>query len=245
MNTFPRKFNRLSYILLMIISLAFDLNYVHAMECEIIEVDRRYPAHIASFKPSYVRRLTQEEMERRKVSETKAKGIVGEKLSRFVIESDIRLGDQKLVSMFTYFENMGCNITPYLRSNADQGIDDVFVVLTKDGRINRSYNPLFHEAKYNGSCNLRLSTTKTICDQLSFQWIEHNLKKAHKRIITGGDICFGTRNGAKITPCFSCKTQFQEEFSWLASKLNAGHFHRTASVLCADGQLKIYNVEGR
>lgn len=79
------------------------------------------------------------------------------------------------------FRNMNCHVEEYIRDNADRGLDDIFVVLKDDGWIDQRYHPIFHEAKYDGQCQLKLKRTATLCTQLSFQWLDGNLKKLIRR----------------------------------------------------------------
>jgi len=212
--------------------------------CELIEIDQAHPFYTAHYRPREISEAIRNLQQRKHLTESKAKGVIGELAARDCMEKNIKYKGKPLVSIFTLFSHNGCTVTPYLRSAADQGIDDIFVILNNDGKtINRNYNPIFHEAKFNGQCKLKLNVTETICSQLSFQWIDYHIGQAHQRAVTGLDICFGSHNKVEIKPCGSCERYFLEEASWLKDKLQSGSFHRTASVLCANGVLKLYEVD--
>jgi hypothetical protein len=243
------KFNRLLLGLFIIGSLSvFPTDFVRASRdvCEYVEVDKSKPLHTVYFRPSDIERAIDRQQEINHLSLSKAKGSVGELLARSEIEKGaLLLKGKKLVSITTMFRQQGCNVEKYLRDGADRGIDDIFVVLREDGWINKNYHPVFHEAKYNGKCNMRLATTKTLCDQLSFQWLDRNLRKvASRSSAVSTDFCLGDKNGIIIKSCSKCRTSFRENVKWLGDMLASGNFHRTASLLCAKGALNIYNVNG-
>lgn len=171
------------------------------------------------------------------LTESKAKGIIGEKYAREHVEKKT---NGKVISLFTYFDKINCDITPYLRGEGDQGLDDIFVTLNSRGQINRKIAPIFHEAKYNGRCQLMLNETKTICDQLSTPWIRHNLKKT-----TTVKFCFPDDNDIIVRSCLKCDKQFSKDINWITAQFEGGNYSRTASVLCANGNLKFYKVTSK
>jgi len=148
---FKLKKMRMSFVIALALLIS-SLNYVQATNgsCEVIEVDKEQPLYQTAFTPYSVESLIRQE-QRKGLSATKAKGKVGELLARDVFEKgEIQLHGKTLVSITTMFENQNCRIQETLRSHADQGIDDVFVILREDGWIDQRYNPIFHEAKYDG-----------------------------------------------------------------------------------------------
>ncbi|AIL12300.1 hypothetical protein IM40_00235 [Candidatus Paracaedimonas acanthamoebae] len=234
---------RISFIVALTLLIS-SFSYVQATDgrCEIIEVDKKQPLYQTNFKASTVQSLIQKQQEDEDLTLEQAKGKVGELLARKVIEKRKVNSLSGYVSITTMFKNQGCTIQEELRSNADQGIDDIFVVLRTDGWINRRYAPIFHEAKYNGKCSLKLKDTVTLCQQLSFQWLDGNLKKVQKR--AKAQVCFNDHNALVIQACTKCTEEFQENIKWLYKMLTNGKFYRTASLLCANGTLRIYNVNG-
>jgi hypothetical protein len=181
-------------------------------------------------------KVREEQANNKKYTESKAKGVVGEKQARDRVETSSRM---RRVSLFTYFENMGCDIKSYIRGKGDQGLDDIFVTLDGNGRINRKVGPIFHEAKYNGRCQLLLNHTATICDQLSTPWIQHNLKT------TTVEFQFPDNNDIKVRSCSKCNQQFLRDIEWIKKQFETGNFNRTASVLCANGNLKFYEITSK
>ncbi len=238
---------RTSFFAALIILIS-SFNYVQATSdvCEAIEVDKKStPLVHKKYLPSYVNSLIQTEQARYHLTLAKAKGRVGELLARDIIERGyLKLSGKNVVSVTTMFQNKRCRIQEALRSEADQGIDDIFVVLRADGWIDQRYNPIFHESKYDGRCNLKLKDTRTLCGQLSVQWLDRNLKKVQSRSSANSWICFNEHNDFIVQSCTECTNEFKENISWLQSMLTTGSFHRTASLLCADGNLRIYNVNG-
>lgn len=135
---FKFKHIRMSFILVLTLFISSFI-YVQTTQgsCEVIEVDKKYPLYQTQFKASEVQYLIKEQRKLHNVEITKAKGIVGELLARQVIEEREVKSLAGYVSITTMFENQGCSIQKTLRSNADQGIDDIFVVLRQmDGLIN-------------------------------------------------------------------------------------------------------------
>ena len=189
-------------------------------------------------------RVAQEvdELKRRGFSDSQAKGITGEMLARRTIENNVEFGNRSdPVSICTLFARKGCQVEGLVKDNADRGIDDIFVFPRKDGWINRNESPVFHEAKYSSGCNVKLSKTETMCDQLSVQWLDRNLKIVSSRT-SKAYVCFGDRNVRILTSCEDCIEQFQEAVQWLQDMLRKRSFSRTVSVLCEDGTLRIYNA---
>lgn len=233
-------------IFIALFILVLNINYSQASHdyCEYIEVDKNDPIYTKFFIPYSIEREVNKVSKRDKLSPEKAKGKVGELVARNSIETGaIKLKGKKLVSIFTLFDEQGCTVQEFLRSKADQGIDDIFVVVREsDGWIDQRYNPIFHEAKYDGRCSLQLKDTITLCKQMSFQWLDGNLRKADKRTGKAANFCFDEHNEFFIQSCSRCRAEFIENVQWLMSMLKIGHFHRTASVLCANGILGIYKV---
>ena len=236
------KFNRLLIASITSIFLVISQGgYLWTVQaCEVIEVDKA--------KPIFTKKLTIHECEAyldqipKQYSKIKRKGILGEIVAKDVMENKLRLGGKNLVSISTLFRNKGCRINRYIRDQADRGLDDIFVVLGADGWADQRYNPIFHESKYDGRCNLKLRNTTTLCQQLSFQWLDGNLQKTYKRT-RRADLCFGGTE-VVINSCLDCAQKFRNDILWLKEKLQEGNFIRTASLLCADGRLSIYNVNG-
>ena len=226
---------------LVLTSFICGVQVVAAPSCERVEIDYKRPIISKKFKKSDVEERVRNQAEEG-FSTAKAKGIVGEDLARYVIEDNVFLSGKPLVSIFTLFKEIGWDVNRYLRSKSDQGIDDIFLVSEEEGTIDKRYNPIFHESKYNGQCHLELGTTKKICDQLSVQWIKANLRKSYQRSRVGIDLCFGDKTKIRITSCSECRENFLDIARWLREKLEAGQFRRTASILCADGMLTVHNV---
>jgi len=205
-------------------------------DCEDVQVDRRRVVCKSNYDPGVLGEDFKY-FKQRGLSQTKALGKLGELYARDTIERDT-----KYISIVTLFRKMGCNVENDIHDGADRGIDDIFVVATADGRINRNHNPIFHEAKFDGNCSLKLRKTTTICQQLSKQWLTYHVKGAQKRAIAGARLCFNDKNTLTVMPCQTCKTTFINDMDWLFDMLNEQRFHRTASVLCPNGQLKVYKV---
>lgn len=234
-------FKKQIQVLILLFNLGFGLIpslsvWADPQVCETIQVDRR---RVLCRKQYDADQLKQDERHwiRQGFSEKKALGILGEDYARIAIESQTTY-----VSLFTYFQKMGCQVQESLRDGADRGLDDVFVVLRQDSRIDRRMRPLFLEAKYSTSCTLTLSKTSTLCQQLSVQWLDHHVKGTRQRVIDGAQICYGNQNALSVHPCTTCYRDFLSEIEWVAKMLNDQRFDRAASLLCPDGSLKVYNV---
>lgn len=180
--------------------------------------------------------------ERQGHSKRVAKGLVGELVAEKEMQKSARLGDNPLVSIRSIFEQNGCEVS--FRHSGDRGIDNVFVVQDpRTGWIDKRYNPVFHESKFRSDCRPRLSSTKTLSQQLSLDWLKANLSKAK---IKTDRMCmtFPSGNALTFKACSQCRATFRDQLSWLKGSLNAGSFFRTVSVLCPDGRFKVFNVEG-
>jgi len=186
--------------------------------------------------------LKENSLTQKKLPSKKVKGILGEVAARDVIERKLSSHQRNLVSITTMFRKQGCVAIDFLRDNADRGIDDIFVVLRADGWIDRNFKPVFHEAKFDGNCKLRLSKTSTLCEQLSVQWLKGNLQKANTRSNTASLCLRGKEIMAQS--CEDCRKSFQDNVKWLKEMVEGGYFYRTASVLCTDGTLSVYTVNG-
>lgn len=233
------------FLLSFLVSYHSETAFALKDTCEEVEVNLKSPLHHQVLSSSAIKETIRHVQKTRELTLPKAKGVVGELVAKKAIESGkLTYANQiPLVSITTMFSQKGCEVIPYLRDNADRGIDDIFVVLKKDGWINKNYPPLFHESKYDTKCDLKLRPTKTLCDQLSLQWLTGNLAKAQKRT-RRAKLCFGEQSAFTIEACKDCKTNFQENMVWLESMLNQGKFNRTASLLCSDGNFNIYKVTG-
>lgn len=235
------KFNRLlAALFLSIFFVVSQGGYIWAVQaCEVIEVDKGHPI--------FIKTLTTQEHEAylnlipKTLSLSNKKGMLGEIAAREAFESNI-WGGKKYVSITTLFRNNNCSVDEYIRDNGGRGFDDIFVVRGADGWIDQAHQPIFHEAKYDGRCSLILKDTATLCQQLSFQWLDGNLKKTYKRT-RRTDLCYGSTE-VVIQSCLDCAERFQKDISWLKAKLERGNFIRTASLLCANGRLSIYKVNG-
>mgnify|MGYP001395001052 CR=1 FL=1 len=204
--------------------------------CEEIQVDRRRiwcksNYDVAGMNENFTT------LQQRGYTPKKALGVLGELYARKTIEENT-----KYISIITLFKKMGCHVENDIRDGADRGVDDIFVVPTIDGRINQNFNPIFHEAKFNGNCQLKLAKTKTICQQLSMQWLNYHIQGTQQRVIGGASLCFDNKNEVIIKSCATCKSTFLDDMNWIFDMLNEHRFYRTASVLCSDGQLNVYNV---
>lgn len=234
---FTKKLKIFSYLLI------FFSFFIHATPlfappevCELIEVDRRRvwcrsKYGVAQFQKDLAT------LKKSGFSPNKAAGVLGERYARDTIEKKTQY-----ISIATLFSKMGCKVARHIRDGADRGIDDIFVVASQDGTINRNYNPIFHEAKFDGKCKLRLATTGTLCKQLSKQWLTHHIKGTQRRAKVGAQLCFDDKNSLTVKPCSKCYKTFLECMSWLFTMLQEERFHRTASVLCPNGDLKVYHV---
>lgn len=205
--------------------------------CEEIRVDRRQVMCRQEYDVSEIRKEFSTLLQRG-YSATKAVGRIGELCARETIEEQT-----EYISIVTLFRKMGCHVENHIRDGADRGIDDIFVVAAANGTINRNFNPLFHEAKFSENCELRLASTKTICQQLSEEWLTHHVRGIQERM--GASLCFDDKNEFVIQSCKTCKTAFLQDMRWIFKMLNAGRFHRSASVLCPDGKLAVYRVTSK
>lgn len=145
------------------------------------------------------------------------------------------------MSIVTALNNIGCQASELYHDGSDQGIDDIFVVLRKDNRIDSRYSPYFHESKFDKGCQLKLKSTMQICKQLSIRWIGSNLKKAKKRTIKIHSKC----TDISIKNCTECTDSFAKQLAWLQKKLETRQFSRTASLLCENGDFKIFSVNSK
>lgn len=224
--------------LIAFLSLAIFVPSLEAVPQRCERLEHEYlPTLSTRLNPKVIaRQIRDEQAANKKYTESKAKGVVGEKQARDRIEKSSRM---RRVSLFTYFDKMGCDITPLIRGKGDQGLDDIFVTLDGNGRINRKVSPIFHEAKYSGRCQFLLNHTATICDQLSISWIQYNLDAATVKFQFPDD------NGVQVRSCAKCNQQFLRDIAWIKTQFEAGNFSRTASVLCANGNLKFYEVTSK
>ena len=231
------KIMRFLSIFLLFASLALQ-----AVEsCEDVEPDKAHPILTMQFQPIDI----QYDLEKYShFNDTMAKGIVGELTARRVIESqDWEIDgwqDIKLVSLEAYFQSQNCQMGEFLRDSSNHGIDDIFVAL-QGGQINRSISPIFHEAKFNGSCNLKLGSTRHICEQLSIQWTSFHLQGIGDRIVSS--VCFGGPKEIRFVKDCVCAGHLYEEVNWLKDKFATDQFHRTTSLLCKNGKFVIYPVK--
>lgn len=204
--------------------------------CERLE--QEYISQLSKkFNPKIISYEIKEMSKENQLTESKAKGIIGEKYAREHLEKKTH---GKVISLFTYFKRQGCNITQQIRGEGDQGLDDIFITLNARGEINKNIGPIFHEAKYNGKCQLILNKTQTICNQLSKPWIRHNLNKT-----TTVKFCFPDDNNITVRSCLKCDKQFSRDINWIRAQFEGENYIRTASVLCANGNLKFYKITSK
>lgn len=178
--------------------------------------------------------------ERKGHSNNAAKGLVGELVAERKMQEDARLGGKPLVSIRSIFEQNGCEVS--FRHSGDRGIDNVFVVQDPLTRwIDTQYSPVFHESKFRSDCRPVLSSTNTLSEQLSLNWLKANLDKAK---IKTDRMCmtFPSGNELTFTTCDRCRSKFREQLSWLEDSLKSESFIRTVSVLCPDGRFQIFTV---
>lgn len=234
-------FKKQIQVLILLFNLGFGLIpslsvWADPQVCETIQVDRRRVLCRKQYDADQLQKQEQG-LKRRGFSSLKARGVLGEFYARHALEKET-----SYVSLMTYFRSMGCDVQESLRDGADRGLDDVFVVLRQDGRIDRRKSPLFLEAKFSANCSLKLSDTTTLCQQLSFQWISHHVRGTQRRVIDAAQLCFDGKNVVSVRPCSLCYQEFLSEMNWIQKMLNAQRFHRAASLLCPDGSLKVYKV---
>lgn len=233
-----RNLRALFYLLLFLSSLIHVTPLLAPPSlCEEIQVDRRQVICRQEYDVSELGKELST-LQQRGYSATKAVGRIGELCARQTIEAKT-----EYVSISTLFRKMGCQVENHIRDGADRGIDDIFVVAAANGRINRNFNPLFHEAKFSKKCKLRLASTKTICQQLSEEWLTHHVRGIQERV--GARLCFDNKNEFVIQSCTTCNTAFLQDMEWIFEMLNTGRFHRNASVLCPDGKLAVYRVTSK
>lgn len=182
---------------------------------------------------------------KRGLSDTKAKGAVGEIIARGIVESkkieDPPFNSFPYVSIFTLFKSWGCEITPMFRNPSDNGLDDVFII-PSEGGWNDAYPPIFHEAKYAASGGMpRLGKNRLSCDQLSIKWIEGHLYTAQYKSFNLSKLCFPSDIvPLKVPSCDSCNNKILSCLVWLNEKFRNRDFDRTASVLDRDGIITFY-----
>ena len=218
--------------------------------CELIDKSRIKTIHIANFLPASIVQDVNVKVSAG-YTEKQAKGIVGELIARTEIEEgkiSVPGDPRERKSIVSFFESNGCSVS--LKHTGDQGVDDVFIISVANGdRMDRRYNPIFHESKYDGRCTLKLSQTKNMCKQLSIQWLGHSLDKLGRRLkkseVVNDGVCLVTPNAElEIKACGACWKEFRDSIEWLNGQLMSGHFYRTASVLCTSGKLTIYSING-
>lgn len=179
-------------------------------------------------------------------SETKIKGRLGE-LAALHYFNTHEVFDQTYVNLRDVFGDMGCEVVSnYLKDEKDAGIDDIFVIQTGENsglKPDFRTNPIFHESKFSSSCELRLPDTKTMCQQMSPEWLTKNLKLASNRSRPTGQakICMGNHI-IEVESCEECRENFDETIKWLLSKLRKRQIVRTASVLCPNGEFTLYRI---
>ena len=225
------KYFRFLLITFLSLSLANPVLEARPTKDEFIEVEP-LPHLSKQLKAKTVSKRIQDTQKREALTLSKAKGVVGEEVAREHME---KVSEGRIVSLFTHFEAMGCDIKSSVRGNGDQGLDDIFVFLNKKGQIDRKSPPIFHEAKYNSKCQFRLNTTETIGEQLSRPWIRHNLNHT-----TTVKFCFPDDSQKQVRSCSKCDKRFERDIQWIQTQFDNKTFLRTASLLCANGKLKFY-----
>lgn len=188
----------------------------------------------------------QREAQAIETSESKIKGRLGE-LSALDYFARNSVMDKKYVSLTNVFKDMGCEIlSDYLKDGKDAGIDDIFVIQTG----NRSgftpdfrTTPIFHESKFSSRCQLILPDTKTMCQQMSFDWLTKNLDLAMDRYrkTERAKISIGNRI-INVQSCTQCSDSFKDTIKWLKRKVKSRKIIRTASVLCPNGEFTLYII---
>ena len=148
----------------------------------------------------------------------------------------------RYTSIRNVLKDLGCTIVEnYLKGSGDTGIDDIFVVTKSDGTPNYSFKPLFHESKFSSSCALKLARTKTMCDQMSIDWLKTNMKDIADRSTEQASMCM-VNHVLKVQSCTRCHDHFQEIVRWLQGCIDKETCYRTASVLCPDGKFTLYRI---
>ncbi|MDP3935573.1 MAG: hypothetical protein Q8Q56_01060 [Alphaproteobacteria bacterium] len=174
--------------------------------------------------------------------EEKDKGIIGERAAVKYIHSHNVLGHD-YTSIRDVLTDLGCSIMEdALRGAGNQGIDDIFVVTKMDETPNYSHKPLFHESKFSSSCRLVLPNTKTMCQQMSLEWLKTNMEDIAERATGQVEMCLGTHI-LKVKSCEKCREDFQAIVRWLQSCIAAQYCYRTASVVCPDGNFILYQIK--
>lgn len=265
--SFKRRFLKASIVLFtwMVVTGGYStFSIAAAFEQQLCEeIDWEYVGHI-SLDPIHLQQLGEIQYQETYTHNLKKiQGQFGEAAAQWGIQEYVRFQEgeiylsplqQKtfyesgLVSIVTIFQEMGCQVEPMLRDRGDRGIDDIFLVETYNwGRrtweIDWNHAPIFHESKYSTSCHLKLSKTKTMCQQMSIQWLTRNMNLTNIR--TGqAAICYGKNgHGLIIKSCEECRKVFQSLVVWLWRQLKAQKFYRTASVLCPESQrIDIYQI---
>jgi hypothetical protein len=241
-NTFTKIFS------FFVISWFFiGLSLQASQYCERVELDKRHPIHRYQFPESYIA----DDIvfyETSGYNNNQAKGIVGELKAQEIIEGrnwyvvdTFRWKEVRLVSLETYFENKGCKIRRFLRDSSNRGIDDIYVAI-RDQKIDHFTPPIFHEAKFNSKCEIKLNETQHICRQLSREWITHHIDQIDSRIRVG-NICFEDSDlQFQFKEGSSCSRRLIVEVEWLRRMFENKYFIRTASLLCKNGKFRFYNV---
>lgn len=188
-------------------------------------IDYKYP------RGSVTRAI--QDLEKRKYNKTAAKGLVGE------IAAEQMMREKGYISIRALFKMNGCNVS--FRHSGDQGIDNVYVVQSRNGWIDRRYKPIFHESKYRTNCRPRLASTKRISEQLSLDWLNQNLQKTTRKT---NQMCVSYPSGDKLElkACVNCRSTFKAHLGWLKESLESKSFKRSVSVLCPDGTFKAFFV---
>jgi len=70
-------------------------------------------------------------------------------------------------------------------------------------------------------------------------WIQYNLNATTVKFQFPGD------NEVKVRSCAKCNQQFLRDIEWIKAQFEIGNFSRTASVLCANGNLNFYKVTSK
>jgi hypothetical protein len=215
-----------------------------AERCSVIIPDESSIIGSTRYTPASIKGIFTAQV-RNGLTETKAKGKVGELGAVEYFRRNEVFG-HVYVNLRNVLEKMGCEIIEdYLKGAGDRGVDDIFVIQTSERtgfRPDFRTRPIFHESKFSSSCKLILPDTKTMCQQMSLEWLKTNMKDIAERATGQVEMCLGTHI-LKVRSCEKCREDFQAIVRWLQGCIGKQYCYRTASVVCPDGNFILYQIQ--
>lgn len=214
-----------------------------ADSCSVIMPNKSDIIGSARYTPARIKDIFTAQV-RNGLTETEANGKVGELVAIEYFRSN-EVFQRVYVNLSDVLKKMGCDIVEdSLKGSGDTGIDDIFVIPTSERtgfRPDFRTRPIFHESKFSSSCKLVLPDTKTMCQQMSLEWLKANMEDIAERATGQAKMCWGSHI-LKVKSCEKCREDFQEIVRWLQDCIDTQYCYRTASMVCPGGNFILYQI---